>query len=91
MGRLLWYTNSAWARKEITITHVRLLFLIHLRGFCSDPNIGLSDLIGCYFSGSDVEVIEKYANKHGGLGLCFVLDGLDEYMPQRKKIIFMGL
>ena len=77
--------SKDWARKEITIAHVRLLFLIHLRGFCSDPNIGLSDLIGCYFSGSDVEVIEKYANKHGGLGLCFVLDGLDEYIPQRKN------
>ena len=77
--------SNDWAKKEITITHVRLLFLIHLRGFCSDPNIGLSDLIGCYFSGSDVEVIEKYANKHHGLGLCFVLDGLDEYMPQRKN------
>ena len=74
-----------WARKEITITHVRLLFLIHLRGFCSDPNIGLCDLLGCYFSNSArVEVIEKYADKHQGLGLCFVLDGLDEYMPQRK-------
>ena len=77
--------SQDWAKREITITHVRLLFLIHLRGFCNDPNIGLSDLIGCYFSGSDVEVIEKYANKHGGLGLCFVLDGLDEYMPQRKN------
>ena len=77
--------SNDWAKKEITITHVRLLFLIHLRGFCSDPNIGLSDLIGCYFSGSDLEVIEKYANKHHGLGLCFVLDGLDEYMPQKKN------
>ena len=77
--------SQDWARKEITITHVRLLFLIHLRGFCSDPNIGLSDLIGCYFSGSDVEIIEKYADKHQGLGLCFVLDGLDEYMPQKKN------
>ena len=77
--------SKDWAKKKITIAHVRLLFLIHLRGFCSDPDIGLSDLIGCYFSGSDVEVIEKYANKHGGLGLCFVLDGLDEYMPQRKN------
>ena len=74
-----------WARKEITVEDVRLLFLIHLRGFCSDPNIGLCDLIGCYFSGSDVEVIEKYANKNHGLGLCFVLDGLDEYLPQRKN------
>ena len=77
--------SKDWARKEIAMKHVRLLFLIHLRGFCSDPNIGLRDLIGCYFSGSDVEVIEKYANMHQGLGLCFVLDGLDEYMPQRKK------
>ena len=76
--------SKDWARNEIAITHVRLLFLIHLRGFCSDPNIGLRDLIGCYFSGSDVEVIEKYADKHRGLGLCFVLDGLDEYLPQRK-------
>ena len=77
--------SQDWARNEIAMKHVRLLFLIHLRGFCSDPNIGLGDLIGCYFSGSDAEVIEKYANKHQGLGLCFVLDGLDEYMPQRKN------
>ena len=83
--------SQDWARKEITIKHVRLLFLIHLRGFCSDPNIGLSDLIGCYFSGSDVEDIEKYANKHKGLGLCFVLDGLDEYMPQRKDAYIFKL
>ena len=74
-----------WARKEITVEDVRLLFLIHLRGFCSDPNIGLCDLIGCYFGDSDVEIIEKYANKNHGLGLCFVLDGLDEYLPQRKN------
>ena len=80
-----------WARNEIAITHVRVLFLIHLRGFCSDPNIRLCDLIGCYFSGSDVEVIEKYANKHQGLGLCFVLDGLDEYMPQRKQVYIYDL
>ena len=77
--------SQDWARSEITVAHVRLLFLIHLRGFCSNPNIGLGDLIGCYFSGSDVEVIGKYANKHQGLGLCFVLDGLDEYIPQKKN------
>ena len=83
--------SKDWARNEIAITHVRLLFLIHLRGFCSDPNIGLCDLIGCYFGGSDVEVIEKYANKHQGLGLCFILDGLDEYMPQRKNAYIFEL
>ena len=83
--------SKDWARNEIAITHVRLLFLIHLRGFCSDPNIGLSDLIRCYFSGSDVEVILKYANKHQGLGLCFVLDGLDEYVPRRENVCIYDL
>ena len=84
--------SQDWARNEITMTHVRLLFLIHLRGFCSDPNIGLCDLIGCYFRCSArVEVIEKYADKHQGLGLCFVLDGLDEYMPQRKDAFIYQL
>ena len=77
--------SQDWARKEITLEHVRLLFLVHLRGFCSDPNIGLHEIIGCYFNGSGVEDIEKYANKHQGLGLCFVLDGLDEYIPQRRN------
>ena len=80
-----------WSRNEITMKHVKLLFFIHLRGFCSDPNIGLCDLIGCYFSCSDVEVIEKYANKSNGLGLCFVLDGLDEYIPQRKDVYIYKL
>ena len=77
--------SQDWARNNIIISHVRLLFSIHLRGFCSDPNIGLRNIIGCYFSGSQAKVIEKYANKHQGLGLCFVLDGLDEYVPQRKN------
>ena len=83
--------SKDWARNEIAIKNVRLLFLIHLRGFCSDPNIGLSDLIGCYFSDSDVEDIEKYANKHQGLGLCFVLDGLDEYVPRKKDAYIFKL
>ena len=72
-----------WGKGEKIIEHVRLLFLIHLRVFCSDPNIELCDLIHCYFSYLD-PICLKYIKKCDGLGLCFVLDGLDEYIPQRK-------
>ena len=71
-----------WAKRKKIIEHIRLVFLIHLRGFCSNPNIGLCDLIHSYFSEKDP--ILEYAEKNDGLGLCFVLDGLDEYIPQRK-------
>ena len=72
-----------WGNGEKEIEHVRLVFLIHLRGFCSYPKIKLCNLVHCCFSDSDKkECILEYAEKHDGLGLCFVLDGLDEYMPQ---------
>ena len=75
-----------WGKGKKIIEHVRLVFLIHLRGFSSDPNIGLYDLVHCYFSDPNQKgSILEYAKKHNGLGLCFVLDGLDEYMPQRKE------
>ena len=74
-----------WGKGKKIIEHVRLLFLIQLRVFRSDPDIELCDLIHCYFSDPiKKESILKYAEKNDGLGLCFVLDGLDEYMPQRN-------
>ena len=79
-----------WANKEVTIRHVRLLFLIQLRGFSSDSNIGLRDIIGCYYKDClSMDDIEYYAVKHSGLGLGFVMDGLDEYIPRdRDAFIF---
>ena len=79
-----------WANKEVTIRHVRLLFLIQLRCFSSDPNIGLRDIIGCYYRDCrGVQDIVGYADQHNGLGLGFLLDGLDEYLPRdRYAFIF---
>ena len=79
-----------WANKEITIKYVRLLFLIQLRGFSSDPNIGLRDIIACYYRDCPgMEDIVGDAYKHNGLGLGFLLDGLDEYLPgDRYSFIF---
>ena len=75
-----------WANGILTFNHVRLVFLIHLRGFLSNPTIKLDDLLNCYFENHPgFNDITKYAMKHCGLGLCFILDGLDEYVPNNKS------
>ena len=67
----------------LTLGGVRSLFLISLRNFHSNPSIGLKELVRCYFdSEEDASTICEYIEKHQGLGVCFILDGLDEYQPQ---------
>ena len=63
---------------------------MHLRAFSSNPDVSFRDIIRCYpFSESSVSTICKYAEKHDGLGLCFILDGLDEYMPGNNNSCFI--
>ena len=78
--------SKDWGKGELKFDQVRLLFLVHLRGFLSDPNIELHNILECFFRKSDpaLDDIVKYAQKHNGLGLCFILDGLDEYLPKKK-------
>ena len=84
--------SQDWANKFITIKYVRLLFLIQLRCFASDPNISLHDIIRCYCNNHEgITEILEYAAKHNGLGLGFVLDGLDEYQPQNKNAFIFKL
>ena len=84
--------SQDWANKYITIKYVKLLFLIQLRGFASDPNINLHDIIRCYCNNHEgITEIVEYAAKHNGLGLAFVLDGLDEYQPQDKNAFIFKL
>ena len=72
--------SNAWASQIFTWDHLRLLFVVHLRGFQSDPSIGLKNIIARYYeSPAQIEAIMEYATKHSGLGLGFILDGMDEY------------
>ena len=72
-----------WASQIFTWDHLRLLFVVHLRGFQGDPFIGLKDIIARYYeSPVQIEAIMEYAAKHSGLGLGFILDGMDEYQPE---------
>ena len=65
---------------------------MHLRAFCSNSDVGLHDIIRCYpYPDSTVSTISEYAEKHDGLGLCFILDGLDEYMPGNNNCFIFKL
>ena len=69
---------------------VKLLFLVHLRGFFNDPNIKLQDIIKCYYTeASMVEEVMQYASQYSGKGLCIILDGLDEYSPRSQDNTFI--
>ena len=72
--------------KVLTLGGVKSLFLISLRNFHSNPIDFLEELVRCYFdSEEDASTICEYIKKHQGLGVCFILDGLDEYQPQDEE------
>ena len=85
--------SQDWGRGKLYIKLIKLLFLVHLRGFFNDPSITLRDILSCYYAQESkhmVDEIMKFSMDHNGEGLCFVLDGLDEYNPEsiRRTFIF---
>ena len=91
---LIHKVSKDWAKGKLKYHQVRLLFLVHLRGFFSDPNIKLRNILECCYrseTSSAIKDIMKYAEKHNGLGLCFILDGLDEYLPKKKDTFIHNL
>ena len=84
--------SQDWADHSIEWGHVKGLFLIHLRGFHSRPSINLRDFLECYFTSEEtVKSIGDYITSKDGLGICFILDGLDEYQPDDKTAFVFKL
>ena len=85
--------SQDWAKKEVKLKTVRLLFLVHLRGYFNDPDIELMSIIKRFYKNeSSAQSILTYAESNSGEGLCFILDGLDEYSPKAKnKTVFFQL
>ena len=83
--------SQDWGKGDIWLESVELLFLVHLRAFFNDPDISLRKIIQHYYAkGSGyVDEIVKFAVDHNGKGLCFVLDGLDEYSPKSLDNTFI--
>ena len=82
--------SKDWASGKLNMRNIKLLFLVHLRGFFNNPHITLRDIIKLYYPDeSMVDVITHEAEESSGEGLCFILDGLDEYRPKLKNTTFI--
>ena len=71
-----------WTRGHILVD-ARWVMLITLRDLNSARAETLTDILGLFCHSE--ETVAKSIEKDSGEGLCFVIDGLDEYQPQDKK------
>ena len=80
-----------WAKGKV-LTKAKLVFLVTLRVLNTDgKDETLSDLLGLFYSNTEeLKTIESEIDKNDGEGLCFVIDGLDEYQPLniKKSVIY---
>ncbi len=81
--------SKDWAHGSV-LEKYKALFLVYLRGFHNDPKIMLMDLVKCYLiKQKDIDRICEYIEENEGLGVCFILDGLDEYQPESEEHNFI--
>ena len=82
-----------WANGYV-MCKAELVFLINLRLFNSEINDAkLPDVLTLYYYDSTaLEIVSKTMEREQGRGVCFIIDGLDEYQPQNKrKSVFYAL
>lgn len=80
--------SQDWANGELHMQDIQLLFLVHLRHLLNDSNVTLHDIIKyCYPDESIADRIQRSSGK----GLCFILDGLDEYTPNKQNTFIYKL
>ena len=75
-----------WAEGEV-LTKAKYLFFVTLRLLNSEGrDETLSDILELLYSNDEeLKTTIDYIEKNDGEGVCFVIDGLDEYQPQNKK------
>ena len=80
-----------WTGGEV-LTKAKLVFLVTLRDINSDcRDETLTDLLRLFYSNDEeLKSIRSDVERINGEGVCFVIDGLDEYQPQntKKSIIY---
>ena len=74
-----------WARGVDVLKNANMVFLIPLRNLTPEEDGNLSDILEPFYD--DTKMCEQLLNdikKSHGEGVCFIVDGLDEYQPQDK-------
>ena len=75
-----------WAEGEV-LAKAKYLLFVTLRLLNSEGrDETLSDLLGLFYSDDEeLKIMTDCIKRNDGEGVCFVIDGLDEYQPQNKK------
>ena len=75
-----------WAEGEV-LAKAKYLFFVTLRLLNSEGrDESLSDLLELFYSDDEeLKTMRDCIKRNDGEGVCFVIDGLDEYQPQNKK------
>ena len=78
--------------KGITLVRARLVFMITFQNFNSgSKEVTLSNMLRWFYPDENkLEDVTTSIKEDDGEGVCFIIDGLDEYQPQEKSesIIF---
>ena len=75
-----------WARGIDVLKNSKMVFLIPLRNFSPERDGNLSDVLEPFYN--DTQMCEQLLSdlqKSQGEGVCFIIDGLDEYQPQDEN------
>lgn len=76
---LLTKVSKDWSEGKL-LQDVKFLVLVRLRRYLGKKDLCLEDLFGQYCASSaDVALVIEEVSRTGGKGVCFLLDGLDEY------------
>ena len=76
-----------WAQ-GLVLKGAQLVYLISLRLLTSERDSKLSSILN-QFHYSEGNVLQQIIEEIYGKGVCFILDGLDEYLPRSKQKSFI--
>ncbi len=73
-----------WAVKDCTLKHAKFVFLVSLKDFPEECNLSMV-LRHIYKNEHELELVLKIIEASQGNEVCFILDGLEKYLPETSK------
>ena len=85
--------SQDWAQGKAILQGAKHMFLVTLRHLnYSKRDISVSDIIDIFYDSEEIrKVVENEIKKSRGRGVCFILDGLDEYQNSHEKSVISKL
>lgn len=82
-----------WAKNDLKIPTVRLVFPVSLRACLNDSTFNLSDILERYFvrDSATFSKFLKCSTDRDGEGVCFLLDGLEDYSMLKREAFLSNL